>query len=230
MSGINPNGGNYGNYNYSSTPSSSVNPQHPSQNNATSSNGRQAANPNSTQTRQYLSTQQYLAAYHGTYPTQPVQAQGLTATAPAAPVPSPQEIINTTGARLVGTAQANMQHGRLDLTSSYTSSRGQLFYRGTYTPHMAFPIAGTTFRDFAPGQDGLSNEHLEFYRDEFNEGANAQIDPVELAPTEQGQLGVVDGHHRLAAGISLGKSIPVLINLDTEPAEATDWSRVGLNN
>jgi hypothetical protein len=134
------------------------------------------------------------------------------------------------GAQLVGHAQANMRHGQLILTAQHTSERGQLHYQGHYQPNGAMSVARTNFSDFAPGQAHLINEHLEFYREEFNEGEHAQLEPVQLAPTEQGQLGVIDGHHRLAAGLSLGLPIPISINLDTEPAEATNWANVRLRD
>jgi len=137
-----------------------------------------------------------------------------------------QHTVNARGAQLVATAQNNMRHGQLVLTGSSFSGRGQMFYHGYYAPAQPMNIASTTFRDFAPGQSRLVKEHLDFYKDEFNEGENAQIEPVELAPTEQGQIGVVDGHHRLAAGLSLGKPVPLSINLDTEPTEAMDWANV----
>lgn len=173
------------------------------------------------QLQQYPSTQHYLAAVHG------IQAG---ASQPLAAQPSRQEAINSRGAQLVRVAQSNMRHGQLSLTGSSYSDSGQLFFHGDYHPTSAMNVAGTNFSDFAPGQPHLINEHLDFYRDEFNEGENAQLEPVSLAPTEQGQLGVVDGHHRLAAGLSLGRPVPVTINLDTEPAEATNWAGVRLKD
>jgi hypothetical protein len=135
--------------------------------------------------------------------------------------------IEDSGMQLIEHAQQNMRDGVLHLTGTATGERtGKLRYTGVYLPKDPIAITHSQFADFAPGQPALIREHVEFYSEEFNEGENAQISPIEVAPTVEGQLTVVDGHHRLAAGLSLGKPIPLVIDPDTEPPHASNWNGV----
>ena len=120
-----------------------------------------------------------------------------------------------------------MRDGTLTITSAVAGERhGYPQYEAVYTPHRPMNIVGARYGDFVPGQPELVRGHLEFYIEEFRSGAEAELDQVLAAPTPQGQLVIIDGHHRLAAAAITGRSVKLLIDLETEPAEADNWSGV----
>jgi len=143
----------------------------------------------------------------------------------------PREATNAAGSRLIKAAQSLMQYGTLSLFGTETDQRyGNLMYKASYKPHSPMNIQNSGYADFLPGQSDLVGEHLEFYKDEFRRGLSERQDPIIAAPTEQGPLVVVEGHHRLAAALATGMPVKILINADKEPADYRDWLNISIIN
>ncbi|HBV39734.1 MAG TPA: hypothetical protein DEF05_08655 [Erwinia sp.] len=143
----------------------------------------------------------------------------------------PQEAANAPGSHLIKAAQSRMQYGTLSLFGTETGERyGNLMYKASYKPHSPMNIENSSYADFLPGQPDLVGEHLEFYKDEFMRGLSERQDPIIAAPTEQGSLVVVEGHHRLTAALATGMPVKLLINADKESADYRDWSNISFIN
>lgn len=144
---------------------------------------------------------------------------------------NPAEATHTAGADLIKTAQRLMQHGTLSVSGTDTGQRyGNLMFKATYQPHSPVNIENSSYADFLPGQSDLVGEHLEFYKDEFRRGLSGRQEPIVAAPTEQGPLVIVEGHHRFAAALATGMPIKIMINADKESAADQDWSSVSIIN
>jgi hypothetical protein len=122
-----------------------------------------------------------------------------------------------------------MAHGLLDVSGSMTNEHGLVVHQATYMPAAPGVIVASRFSDFLPAQQNLVAGQLQTYTDDLQKVGDAEgMEPIAAAPTPDGNLVLLDGHHRLAAALQTGVSIPVEIHTTVEAgaAVARDWSSV----
>lgn len=131
---------------------------------------------------------------------------------------------SATGMQFVDHAANNMRDGTLVKTGSSRIWHKLMHYDAFYNPTQPKILSQSSFSDFIPGPQNIIIPTIEYFMQQYVEGAS--IKPIRVAPTHDGQLVVLDGHHRLAAGMRLGRQIPLLITLDPVTPFARNWEGV----
>jgi hypothetical protein len=125
-----------------------------------------------------------------------------------------------------------LAHGTLAVTGSKTNSYGSLLHEGKYTPTQAGPIEGSNYADFLPSQAYLIKGKVDGIVAAFGDAEEAgalRVPPIVANLTPDGDLMLIDGHHRLAAALLAKAEVNVEIFPSVEEfvePVGPNWARV----
>jgi len=124
-----------------------------------------------------------------------------------------------------------LKHGTLKHVESRRNSNQQLRHHAIYSPKGSQSILSSNFSDFLPSQHNgkLYKEKLDGLTSYLSECEN-DLGAILVAHTSEGELMVLDGHHRLAAALAANVPLDIEIDPRSEPDQkkGQDWSVITL--